>query len=187
MFDLDAMSGRTATAIGKMVMVAITLAIAHSASAQTTAIPTTATMTVTAQIVAGCGIVGGGAANGLNFGTIDYGTHPAITRGSIDATSVGGTLQVECSPNLVINLSIGAGNNSPNGDGQRNLAGPNGKLIPYSLYFDSARTRPFVVGQAVSTTVSGAVSIPIYGRASLSGGSTPTGTYTDVAQVTLTY
>lgn len=166
-------------------LVAAALASAFPADAQT-AIPTTANMTVTARIVAGCGVTGGGSGSGLNFGTIDYGTRPAISRGQIDAAAVNGTLQVECSSSQVIRLSIDAGGHASNGGGQRNLAGPGGSLIPYALYADNARTQPFGVGQSVTATVSGQISLPIYGRATLSGANPP-GTYTDVAQVTLSY
>ena len=170
-----------------LLTIAALLAIACPAKAQTTPIPTTGSLTVTAQLVPGCGIVGGGSGTGLDFGTIDYGSFPAITQGVFNAATAGGSLQIECSPDLVVMVSIDAGGHSANGGAQRNLAGPDGALIPYRLYFDEARTEPLDVGMVVSTTVSGTVNLPIYGEVTLSGGTTPPGTYTDVAHVTLAY
>ncbi|MHA7201291.1 SCPU domain-containing protein, partial [Burkholderia pseudomallei] len=46
-----------------------------------TLLPRTQAFTVSAQIVAGCGVAGGGPASGLNFGTLDFGAHPAVATG----------------------------------------------------------------------------------------------------------
>lgn len=68
-----------------------------------------------------------------------------------------------------------------------NLQGPGGAQVAYHLYADAARTQSIGVGQAVSIPVSGTTSLPIYGALTLPGGAMPAGTYTDVAQVTLSY
>lgn len=185
------MSSRV-TACGKISVIVelagfTSLLVTSPVAAQTNTIPTTGNLSVTAQVVAGCGILAGGDNSGLNFGTIDYGIFPAVAQGTVDGVAVNSTIQIECSPNLVLKLSIGAGSHASNGNVQRNLAGPNGKLIPYQLYSDAARTQALGVGNVVSTTVSGTVRVPIYGRVTLSGSGTLPGTYTDVAQVTLTY
>ena len=152
-----------------------------------TLLPRYQTFVVSAQIVAGCGVVGGGAGNGLDFGTLDFGTYPAVATGQSNATSSGSTLQIECSPGTTLMVSIDGGMHSTGGNTQRNLANANTQLIGYRLYADAAHTSAFPVGQAVSIPVSGVISLPIYGSVALQGGSAPAGTYTDTAQVILSY
>lgn len=157
------------------------------AKAQTNSIPTTGTLTVTAKLVQGCGVVGGGSGTNLNFGTIDFGQVPAVTQGVREGVSASGTFQIQCSPNVVLKVSVDNGGHPSNGGNQRNLAGPGGALIPYRLFMDQAKTKPFNVGSPINTTVSGALSLPIYGELTLSGGPKQPGAYTDIAQVTLSY
>ncbi|MBF5014017.1 spore coat U domain-containing protein [Burkholderia pseudomultivorans] len=158
-----------------------------AASLADTAVPTTATFTVSAQVVAGCGVAGGGAGSGLNFGTLDFGAHPAIATGDLSAATSGSTLQIECSPGSTLKMSVDGGGQPSAGNTQRNLQGPGGARVAYRLYADAAHTRAIGIGQAVSIPVSGTTSLPIYGALTLPGGAVPAGTYTDVAQVTLSY
>ncbi|MGS0893973.1 Csu type fimbrial protein [Burkholderia stagnalis] len=152
-----------------------------------TPVPTTQTFTVSAQIVAGCGVAGGGAGTGLDFGTLDFGAYPAIAAGPATATSGGSALQIECSPGTTLKMSVDGGIHPTGGNTQRNLANAGNTLIAYRLYADAGRTIALAVGQPVSIPASGVVSLPIYGALTLPGGATPPGTYTDTAQVTLSY
>ncbi|MBN3787164.1 spore coat U domain-containing protein [Burkholderia sp. Ac-20353] len=152
-----------------------------------TVLPRTQTFTVSAQIVAGCGVVGGGSGTGLDFGTLDFGTHPAIATGQANATTGGSALQIECSPGTTLKMTVDGGIHPTLGNTQRNLANAGSRLIAYRLYADASRTNALAVGQAVSIAVSGTVSLPIYGALTLPGGNTPAGTYIDTAQVTLSY
>lgn len=151
-----------------------------------TLLPRTQTFTVSAQIVAGCGVAGGGPASGLNFGTLDFGAHPAVATGQVSAAVGGGALQIECSPGSTLKMTIDGGANASAGNTQRNLAS-GGARVAYRLYSDPARTQAIAVGQAVSLPVSGTITLPIYGALTLPGGGAPAGTYTDTAQVTLSY
>ncbi|CAB3961368.1 spore coat protein U domain-contain protein [Burkholderia aenigmatica] len=152
-----------------------------------TAVPTTRTFAVSAQIVSGCGVAGGGSGTGLDFGTLDFGTYPAVAAGQAVATSGGSALQIECSPGTTLKMSVDGGMHPTGGNTQRNLASAGNALIAYRLYADASRTTVLAVGQPVSIPASGVVSLPIYGALTLPGGATPPGTYTDTAQVTLSY
>ena len=151
-----------------------------------TAVPTTGVFTVSAQIVAGCGVAGGGTA-GLDFGKLDFGAHPAVATGNVSAATAGSALQIECSPGSTLKMVIDGGIQPSAGNTQRNLQGPGGVQVAYRLYADAAHTQAIGIGQAISIPVSGVASLPIYGALTLPGGAAPAGTYTDVAQVTLSY
>ena len=166
---------------------AVALAQPLHVLAQDTPISTKGTLAVTATLVTGCGVVGGGSASNLNFGTIDFGQYPAVMTGKVLGVSASGTFQIECSPNVTVEVSINAGAHSSNNGTQRNLAGPGGALIPYQLFIDQARTTPFPHNSSLEPTVSGALSLPIYGEATLGAGIKVAGYYTDTAQVTLSY
>lgn len=157
-----------------------------AASLADTPAPTTQSFTVSAQIVTGCGVAGG-ATSGLVFGTLDFGAHPAVATGDVSATTGGSALQIECSPGSALKMTIDGGAQPSAGNTQRNLQGPAGALVAYRLYADAAHSQAIGIGQAVSIPVSGAISLPVYGALTLPGGAMPAGTYTDVAQVTLSY
>nr|WP_321891688.1 spore coat U domain-containing protein [Burkholderia cenocepacia] len=158
-----------------------------TASLADTAVPTTQAFTVSAQIVAGCGVAGGGASTGLNFGTLDFGAHSAIATGDVNAATSGSTLRIECSPGSTLKMTVDGGSRPSVGNTQRNLQGPGGAQVAYRLYADAARTQAIGIGQTVSIPVSGTTNLPIFGALTLPGGAVPAGTYTDVAQITLSY
>ncbi|KVE37908.1 Csu type fimbrial protein [Burkholderia sp. TSV86] len=151
-----------------------------------TLLPRTQTFTVSAQIVAGCGVAGGGASSGLNFGMLDFGTYPAVATGQATASVGSGAVQIECAPGSTLKMTIDGGAHASAGNTQRNLASGNAR-IAYRLYSDPGRTQAIAIGQAVSVPVSGTITLPIYGALTLPGNGVPAGTYTDTAQVTLSY
>ncbi|HDR9488820.1 TPA: spore coat protein U domain-containing protein [Burkholderia stabilis] len=150
-----------------------------------TPIPTTKAFTVSAQIVSGCGVSGGGT--GLDFGLLDFGTYPAVSVGQVNTVTTGSVLQIQCSSGTTLKIAVDGGLNPSSGNTQRNLQGPGQTLIGYRLYADAAHTQTLNIGQPVSIPVSGVASLPIYGSLSLPGGTAPAGTYTDTAQVTVSY
>jgi spore coat protein U-like protein len=152
-----------------------------------TLLPTTQTFAVSAQIVAGCGVVDGGATSGLNFGTIDFGTYPSVQTGPVSGVTSGASLRIECSRGTNLLVTIDGGVHASGANAQRHLSNSGGTFIEYRLYEDAAHTRTFAVGQPVSIPVTGTLDLPIYGALTLPGGNTPPGTYTDTAQVTLSY
>ncbi|KVL51682.1 spore coat protein U domain-contain protein [Burkholderia cepacia] len=156
------------------------------ASVADTALPTTKTFVASAQIVTGCGVAGG-TSSGLNFGTLDFGAHPAVASGNVSASTSGSALQIECSPGSTLKMTVDGGTHPSAGNAQRNLQGPGGAQIAYQLYGDVAHTKVIGVGQAISIPVSGTATLPIYGVLTLPGGAVRVGTYTDVAQITLSY
>lgn len=148
-----------------------------------TLLPNTKTFAVTAQIVAGCGLVG----TERNFGLLDFGTQPAVASGRVSAGAQGSVLQIECTPGTLLRLAVDGGLQPGAAGTQRNLQGPGGALIAYRLYVDASLTQALGIGQTVSIPVSGVISLPIYGALDLPGGTSPAGTYTDTAQVTVSY
>lgn len=178
---------RTATCIA--VLMSGLLAGLPMAVPADTPLPTVATFTVSAQVVPGCGIVGRTASSGLNFGTLDFGSHPAVATGRVESQARlgGAALQLECSPDSRVDITVDGGLHGEGG-AQRNvqLAGGD-QRIPYSLYSDAALSRPLAIGQPISLTVSGTIDLPIYGVLSLPGPGAPAGLYTDTVRVTLSY
>nr|WP_244100142.1 spore coat U domain-containing protein [Burkholderia anthina] len=152
-----------------------------------TLLPRTQTFGVHAQIVAGCGVVGGGTGTGLDFGTLDFGTHPAISTGQVSSVTSGSALQIECASGTTLTMTIDGGLAASSGNTQRNLQGTGGARIAYQLYADAGHSQVIAIGRSVSIAVSGIANLPIYGSLILPGGSVAAGTYTDTVQVTLSY
>jgi spore coat protein U-like protein len=151
----------------------------------------TATFAVSAQIVPGCTLIGSQQTSGINFGTLNFGSHAATTSGQVGAFVTGGSaLQLDCTPGIQLNVSIDGGLHASNSGTQRNLVRNSGTgAIVYSLYTTPAATTAIPVGQSVAVTVpsSGVIDLPIYGRATLPGTGLSAGVYTDTLQVTLTW
>lgn len=153
-----------------------------------TALPTTASFVVTAQVVAGCGIVGTSQTSGLDFGTLDFGTHSTVATGELSAVALSGGLpvQIECSPGSTLSITVDAGLHANAGQRRLQLVGQ-ADVVAYALYADAARTQPLLIGQPVSLPVSGTINMPIHGVLTLPGTGLPAGAYADTAQVTLSY
>ena len=104
-----------------------------------------------------------------------------------DGTFIGDNLGTAARARTGTGMVIDGGIQPSAGNTQRNLQGPGGVQVAYRLYADAAHTQAIGIGQAISIPVSGVASLPIYGALTLPGGAAPAGTYTDVAQVTLSY
>lgn len=143
---------------------------------------TSTTFQVSASIVAGCLVVGGTTA----YGNLAFGSFSALST-SVATTSLGGTtVTLQCTPGVVLNMKIGAGQNS---NSVRNLKRSSGsELLAYQLYSDAGFSQLLGIDQSVTVSYSDPTSIklPVYARAQLTG-TVPAGSYTDVLQVTLSW
>lgn len=174
------------------------LAAAPGAGAQSL----TGNLNATMRISTGCVISGAapGSNSGLNFGTLDFGTHPATFTGTVDAQPTGGAggtgnTQILCSADItVISVTVGAGlhpgQGSALGAGSRAMqSGTN--YIPYEVYQDPAHSIPYpttAVNSIPVTAPGSAFALPIYGRVSKPGAQTlPFGVYTDTLAVTVAF
>jgi spore coat protein U-like protein len=146
---------------------------------------------VTAEVVAGCAVTGSGATTGLEFGALDFGSHPAVGMQSLNASTLlsGGTLEMRCTPGLSLQVSLGDGLHAQSG--QRHLVhtGAPGEKVPYALYADADKSTPFPPATPLSMAVpaDGLLVLPVYGVATLTAtGKTP-GEYRDVVSVTIAW
>jgi len=123
--------------------------------------------------------------------TLDFGTVFQTLNQNVDNTA---TINVLCNGNAnspgsanAYTVTLGYGN-QPNGQ-QRRMTGPNGGLLNYNLYLDSARTQAW--GNTAQTGYQGtsngqSQSITVYGR--VPAQPVPgAGVYTDTVIVTMTY
>lgn len=140
-----------------------------------------ATFQVAASVVPGCLVVGGGS----NYGNLSYGSYAASTVGPV-STSLAAGVQLQCTPGVTLTMSIDGGQNN---NGVRNLKLNSGSAqLAYQLYSDIGLSQVLGIGQGINVTYSNAnnIRLPIYGRVVLPG-TQPTGIYSDVLQVQLTW
>lgn len=143
----------------------------------------TSTFQVSASVVAGCLVVGGTS----NYGTLDFGTYPALSTGNVTTALGGATVTLQCTPGVSLSMSVDAGQNSASGT--RNLKRSSGaSLVAYQLFRDAGFSQGLGINQNVPVTYSdpAAIKLPVYARAQLTG-NVPAGSYTDVVQVVLTF
>lgn len=120
-------------------------------------------------------------------GDIHFADQPG-TFSSVDGELVGalGSLAVRCSPGATPALTIGAGANDQAGV-RRMVSGSS--AVPYRLYTNAARNDEIGIGRslALGAASSAAIVVPIYARATNSGGILPAGSYVDTVQITLSW
>lgn len=142
---------------------------------------------VSATVTPGC-LVQGGSAQGSRWGTLDFGTHSALSRDVVTtALNPSETIRLQCTRGLSLSMSVNEGRHYANGI--RQLQGTGGAAVAYRLYSTSALSNELLPGQAISLTApaDGAdLRLPIYGRLQLSPDDSP-GTYTDQLIVTLSW
>ena len=160
-----------------------------SVRAQNTA---TTQFTVGAEISSGCAIGGSTQTTGLDFGTLDFGSVPAVATGAVTASAAatgGGAMQLQCTPGIVPRVTVGAGLHASGAS--RYLARSGGSdVVAYGLFSDAGHTTPIPIGTPVdSTTVgaSGVITLPVYAEASMPGGGLMPGAYSDLLSVTISW
>jgi len=120
-------------------------------------------------------------------GDIHFADQPG-TFSSVDGELVGalGALAVRCSPGATPALTIGAGANDQAGVRQM-VSGSS--AVPYRLYTNAARNDEIGIGRSLTlgAASSAAIVVPIYARATNSGGILPAGSYADTVQITLSW
>ncbi len=153
---------------------------------------------------AGCIISGapGAGSSGVSFGTLDFGSQPGTFTGVLTATASGGAggagaTEIICSADVTaLTISVGAGNNAGQGTavgtGARAMKFGTSSYLPYEVYSDAALTTPYptaALSIGVALPGTGApFALPIFGRINkTSVNAMPSGTYTDVLQVTLSW
>jgi spore coat protein U-like protein len=146
-------------------------------------------LAVTAAIVPGCAVDGSAATAGLDFGSLAFGTFPAVLAQSVDASlSAGAGIQIRCTGGLGLQISADGGEHA-DGSGRRLArAGDPGSAVPYTLYATAAHDVALPIAGHVGLVVpaSGLVDLPLSAVAALPGTAEP-GLYTDTLHVTLTW
>jgi spore coat protein U-like protein len=168
------------------------LLLASSLGLAQAATTTTGQINATITLISGCEVNGQTAADNLNLGTLDFGTHSTVF-GTSDAEVVGdtaGAITVQCSPDLgSVTLKVKGGLHDGLASGSTRALGNGSAYVPYDLYWEAARATPIPIDGSgtLSITADGTPqTIHLYGRAKGATGLTA-GTYTDTIQIELTF
>jgi len=159
----------------KLPLLITAVVLADAASASTT----TDSMAVTATVTASCHIAAGSA---LAFGSYD-----ASTNTNVDGTA---TISTTCTNTTTYDIGLDAGLKSGATVSTREMNDGGTNYLPYSLYSDAGRTTNW--GDTVSTdtvakTGTGtAQTTTVYGRIPANTSAVP-GSYTDTVTITVTY
>lgn len=147
---------------------------------------TTQSFQVSATITPGCSVAAG---SGGLLGTLNFGTHSGVARGSVNTSFVpNGSLSIACTPGVALSMSIDGGQYYTS---VRNMqrSGATDR-VAYRLYSSSslAANSEIGVNQAVSVTYTNSnnIALPLFGVALLTGFS-PAGNYSDQLTVTLSW
>ncbi|MPT48002.1 MAG: SCPU domain-containing protein [Sphingobium sp.] len=156
----------------------------------TSAAEVTASFQVSAQIVDGCEINQTIPANGAaigKIGTLNFGSHPSLTTGPISTTlSYDMGFRISCTPSVTLSMSLDGGQNATS---SRRLQSSSGTAhVDYHLYRDAGFGQELAINQPYEISFIGgeAITLPIYGRLTLSGSDSPD-TYTDSVRITLAW
>ena len=147
-----------------------------------------------------CAINGSTVATGVNFGTLDFGTHPAIFTGVLTAQANTGlsATQILCSADVTslsvtIDSGLHAGQGSTIGDGPRALRlGATTGYVPYEVYSTSGFTTPYptnATGIPITISPVGVpFALPVYGRINKTSATGLTaGSYVDTLTVVIDF
>jgi spore coat protein U-like protein len=174
-------------AVAAVFVSAAALGLPAVAEAQLTATPQQ--FEVQAEVVEGCVLIGSTQSAGLDFGTMDFGSAPAIVPAQLPGTAMTGGLatQLWCTPGMSMQISVDAGLHAAGS--QRRLARSGGGEVSYSLFADEGRSVAIPVSGSVPLTAptDGLLDLPIYGLATVPGTPLMPGIYTDTVQVTISW
>lgn len=175
-----------------VVMLALSCAPVGSRSVATAQMaPTTGVLQVTARVESGCRVAGQSQATGVDFGALDFASHPSLFKVPLTAQSQlsMGMLRLQCVGVVSANVSIDVGMHAA-GDQRRLASGA--QRVPYDLSTDAAGLEPFdgstPRGVPISATGELAVvDLPVYGRVPPAVGGYSPGSYQDSVQVTVSW
>ena len=169
---------------------------------QALAVTSSGTIGVTLTLTNGCLINSSPTQNGINFGTLDFGTHPATfstLTTQLSGASGGNTFTIQCT---TASYSVAITGNT-NATAPGNVVGTPGtperylintanaaQGVAYSLYSDGGFNTVVAnnVALPVASTAGGVDSYTLYGRITGGGNSVTVvpGTYTDTINVSVT-
>lgn len=172
-------------------------------SSGTQAVTSSGTIAATLTLTNGCLINGSPSQNGINFGTLDFGTHPATfstLTTQLSGASGGNSFSVQCTTSsYVVAITSNANSTAPGtivgtpGTPARYLVSTTNATqgVAYSLYSDSSYNNVIANGAAlpIASTTGGVDNYTLYGRIQGGGNSVTVvpGTYTDTINVSVTY
>ncbi|MFJ3368123.1 spore coat U domain-containing protein [Pseudomonas sp. NPDC086251] len=136
---------------------------------------------VSANVTPGC-LVSGGVSH---YGTLDFGSHPAVTTDTVNIALSGG-LQLQCTSGVTLTLLVDGGQH--NTSGRHLQLGTSANRVSYQLFRDVGLSQTLGIGQSVAVTYSDAnnIRLPIYAQVQLPGDQ-PVGIYRDVLLVQLSW
>lgn len=167
------------------------------------AVTTTGTVNATLTLTNGCLINGDPTTGNANFGTLDFGTHPA-TFDTLSATLTGATgdgIRIRCTDGATFSVQVTGSNPAPanvygaetSGARYLVLTSDASQGIAYTLYNDAALTVPInnntnLTPSGIRDPVNGSI-FPVYGRVTQGGNSisVPAGTYSDIINIQVVY
>lgn len=172
-------------------IVAMTTALLGGAAVHAAPAPTTGLLEVRAEIQSGCRVVGQALTSGVDFGRLDFGTHPSLFNTPLIAQAqlASGALRLRCVGVTSAQLTIDAGLNALGN--QRRMAS-SGAYVPYELFADAAATELLGANtpRSVAISPSGAlttVDLTVFGRVLPATGGYAPGIYQDQVQVTVSW
>lgn len=160
------------------------------------------TITATLTLTNGCLINGSPSQSGINFGTLDFGSHTSQFSNLDGTLSSGGgsTFGVQCTVGTTYTVTMTNSTNTAPATVTGTVGNParylvnttdNGQGIAYSLYSDAGKNNVIANGATLTkvSTTSGVDNYTLYGGISGNGvnASVKAGTYTDVINVTVAY
>lgn len=141
----------------------------------------------------GCSVGNGTTTGNVNtFGTVDFGTQASPIVNYVDAQSTGAagsTINLTCSTGTPYTVALDGGQHAT-GTTRQMATGTNN--VTYGLYQDAARNTAWGNGTTFGTTLAGtgtgaAQTLTVYGRVPPQATAVPSGTYTDIVLVTVTW
>lgn len=167
-------------------------------------VTSTGTIAATLTLTNGCLINGSPSQNGINFGTLDFGSHPATfdtLSAQLTGASSGNTFGIQCTSGSSYTVQVTGNTNSTEPSSVTGTVGAPARYllntadtsqgVAYSLYSDSG-FNTIVVNDAplpIASTTAGVDNYTLYGRIQGGGNSVSVapGTYTDTINVSVIY
>ncbi|MDT8893432.1 spore coat U domain-containing protein [Halomonas sp. I1] len=152
----------------------------------------TGTIDVSIELTAACEVNESTSTSGVDFGSLDFGSHSTLFVDADAEVLNGGTaIEVLCSPGVTPSFQISGGaNDGDSGSQNHAMADGSGNFVPYSIFTDAARTSVLDAGtpHALSGTADGVTpqTLALYGRAYGQPG-LAAGSYSDTLNVELSF